>query len=227
MEKAALFWSGGKDSAYALYKAQQERKYEIITLVTTLSIKYERISMHGVRAELLDKQAAATGIPLLKMWAPDIPTNEAYEKVLLETYAQLKGAGITTVIFGDIFLADLRKYREDLLSKAGLKADFPLWEQSTSVLPDMFLSAGFRTVTCCISTEHLTKEYLGRELDATFFKQLPASVDPCGENGEFHTFCFDGPVFKEPVSFTKGEERYVPLKINAEKETGFWYIDLL
>lgn len=222
MEKAALFWSGGKDSAYALYKVLQEGYYEVVTLVTTLSVKHERISMHGVRASLLEKQAAATGIPLLKMWVPDMPANEAYEEVLKETYSKLKEQHITTVIFGDIFLEDLRKYREVLINEAGLKAHFPLWQQSTTLLPQEFMQAGFRTITCCISTASLKREDVGKELDAAFLAQLPPTVDPCGENGEFHTFCFDGPVFKTPVPFIKGEEHYA-----AFSETGFWYIDLL
>jgi uncharacterized protein (TIGR00290 family) len=229
MEKAALFWSGGKDSAFALYTVLQQQQYEIVTLVTTLNSRHERISMHGVRESMLDLQAAALQLPLLKMWVPDIPSNEVYEQVLLATYAGLKKAGITTIIFGDIFLEDLRQYREAQLQQAGLQAYFPLWQQPTPALANRFITTGFKTITCCISTAYVTKAQLGKLFDAAFLAALPPGTDPCGENGEFHTFCFDGPIFSQPVLFTTGEEKYVPLVVQTEttaKETGFWYIDL-
>jgi uncharacterized protein (TIGR00290 family) len=229
MEKAALFWSGGKDSAFALYTVLQQQQYEIVTLVTTLNSRYQRISMHGVRESLLDQQAAALQLPLLKMWVADIPSNKVYEQVLLATYAGLKQAGISTVVFGDIFLEDLRLYREAQLQQAGLKAYFPLWQQPTLPLIQRFIATGFQTITCCISTASITKAQLGQVIDETFLAGLPPGTDACGENGEFHTFCFDGPIFSQPVLFTTGEEKYVPLEIHTEtssQETGFWYIDL-
>lgn len=230
MKQAVLFWSGGKDSAMALYKAIQDPEIRVKALITTLNTEFKRISMHGIREELLDRQAAETGIPLRKMWVPNEPTNASYEKVLLETYQQLKEEGIDTVIFGDIFLEDLRWYREQLLKRPGLEGYFPLWQQSTDQLLNDFVTLGFRTVTCCINTEYLDESWLNKEVDSRFIEELPIIVDPCGENGEFHTFCYDGPVFKNPIRFHSGEKRFHKLQIKASKSTattGFWYIDLV
>ncbi|HXI00755.1 MAG TPA: diphthine--ammonia ligase [Sphingobacteriaceae bacterium] len=230
MEKAALFWSGGKDCAFALHTVIKEKKYQVETLVTTLNRQFRRISMHGVREEMLDKQAEALQIPILKMWVGDIPTNENYEIELIKTYKQLKSQGIDVIIFGDIFLQDLRLYREKLLSEAGLKGYFPLWKRDTGELIKDILAHGFRTVTCCINTAYLDKSWEGRELNKTFIDGLPPGVDPCGENGEFHTFCFDGPIFNQPIKFKKGKEKYSPLVIKdviTERETGFWFVDIL
>lgn len=230
MEKAALFWSGGKDCALALYTVNQEGNYHVETLVTTLNKQFSRISMHGVREEMLDRQAQALGIPLFKMWVGDIPTNENYEEELIKTYRQLKDQGINVIIFGDIFLEDLRVYRENLLKQAGLTGCFPLWKKDTAELMRDSLALGFRTITCCINTSHLDKSWVGKEMTEMFIHELPAGVDACGENGEFHTFCFAGPVFKERIDFKTGAKEYRPLQINTggeKTEVGFWYADLL
>jgi uncharacterized protein (TIGR00290 family) len=229
MEKAVLFWSGGKDSALALYKVQQEANYEVMALVTTINEKFRRISMHGVRESLLDQQAAATGIPLIKMWVKDHPSNEVYEAALMETFDLLKNMGIGTVIYGDIFLEDLRKYREDLLNRKGLKAYFPLWFSDTRLLADEFSKLGFKTVSCCINTASLDKSFLGKEINKDFLNRLPAGTDPCGENGEFHSFCFSGPVFSEDIRFVAGEEKFTPLPvetIDGTEVVGYWFLDL-
>jgi len=229
MIKAALFWSGGKDCAFALYKVLTEKKYYVETLVTTLNEQFGRISMHGVREEMLDKQAEALNIPLFKMWVGNVPTNENYEEALIKTYKELKGQGIDVIIFGDIFLEDLRVYRENLLKKAGLTGYFPLWGKDTSELMRDSLAHGFKTITCCISTLHLDRSWVGKEMTEMFINELPAEVDACGENGEFHTFCFAGPVFKKQIDFKIGAEEYRPLQINTtkdEKDVGFWYVDL-
>ena len=230
MENAALFWSGGKDCAFALHRVLEEKKFHVKTLVTTLNEKFGRISMHGVREELLDRQAEALQLPLFKMWVKDVPANESYEEELLRVYARLKEQEISVIIFGDIFLEDLRAYREKLLSRAGLRGHYPLWGRNTAELIWEILGAGFRTITCCISTSHLDRTWLGREIDTTFIDELPSEVDPCGENGEFHTFCFAGPVFNQQIKFEKGVEEYRPLHIrstNEKNEVGFWYLDLV
>ncbi len=230
MKQSVIFWSGGKDSALALYRAQQDPEIEIKALICTLNKEYCRISMHGIREEILDIQVAEIGIPLIKMWVPNEPTNASYEGVLREVYQQLKRDGIDTVIFGDIFLEDLRAYREQILKEAGLNGYFPLWQKSTGSLIKEFIHLGFKTVTCCISTTCLDENWLGKEINTQFIQDLPLHVDACGENGEFHTFCFAGPIFKSPITCHLGERRFSPLAIKTkeqEKQTGFWYIDII
>jgi len=226
-----MFWSGGKDSSLALYEILINRPdLEVCYLVTTINAGFQRISMHGVREELLERQAEAIGIPLLKMHVPNIPTNDVYEQQLHLTLSSLKTEGISHVIYGDIFLEDLKQYRINILNQYGLTGIFPLWGYSTDLLICKFIDLKFRTITCCISTYHLTENWVGKEIDVQFIKNLPANVDPCGENGEFHTFCFEGPIFKSPVTFSLGEKKYVPLQIKTvegTQETGFWYIDLM
>ncbi|HCN84754.1 MAG TPA: diphthine--ammonia ligase [Sphingobacteriaceae bacterium] len=229
-QKAALFWSGGKDSAFTLYTIQKKYpQFDIVLLVTTVNQEFKRISMHGVREEMLDKQGEAIGIPLQKMRVPNEPTNSAYEKALHLTLSGLKESGIDFIVFGDIFLEDLKEYRDRILKAHDLTGVYPLWKKDTSVLIKDFISSGFHTITCCINNAYLPKSWLGKEINKAFINDLPEGVDPCGENGEFHTFCFEGPIFNQPITITKGEEKFVPLNIktdSSEKETGFWYIDL-
>lgn len=230
MKKEAIFcWSGGKDSALALYKVLKENKYEVVALLTTLNLEYRRISMHGVREDLLDKQASAIGIPLIKMYVKE-GTNEEYEKKMEQLLLKYKAQGITTVIFGDIFLEDLRSYRENNLAKVGIKAEFPLWKKDTKELINEFLLLGFKTITCCVNDVFLGKDKVGVEIDKNFIDSLPLNIDPCGENGEYHTFCFDGPLFKNKIEFTVGEKIYKPLQINtndnSEITKGFWFVNL-
>ncbi len=206
--KALMCWSGGKDSAMALHRAQQN--FEVITLLTTLNSEFKRISMHGVREDLLDAQAEAIGLPLIKVWVSQ-GSNVEYEQQMTAGLNQAKAAGVTHVIFGDIFLQDLREYREHQLAKVGLIAEFPLWHSNTAQLIQDFVAQGFQTITCCINDGYLDESWAGREIDAQFIKDLPRHVDPCGENGEYHTFCFAGPIFKQPVPFTRGEVIYRPL----------------
>lgn len=229
-QPAALFWSGGKDSAFALYTVQKQfPQVEIVFLITTINQEFKRISMHGVREELLDRQAEALGIPLIKMFVANEPTNDAYEKELNKTLSELKKSGIGRIVFGDIFLEDLKLYRDNILKAHDLTGLYPLWKKDTRAQINDFISLGFKTITCCINSSQLSKSWLGREIDRQFIDELPPDVDPCGENGEFHTFCFGGPIFNQPVEIIKGEEKFVPLNIktdSSEKETGFWYIDL-
>ena len=228
--KAIFCWSGGKDSAMALYEALQDNKYEVLTLLTTINETHRRVSMHGVREELLDAQAAAIGLPLEKMYVSE-GTNSEYEKKMESLLLNYKAQGVSVVIFGDIFLEDLRAYRENNLGKVGLKAVFPLWKRETSGLIRKFLEMNFKTITCCVNDAYLGKEMVGAELDENFIKALPKNADPCGENGEYHTFCYAGPVFKYPVKFSTGEKVYRPLELKTDDpETstkGFWFCDLL
>ena len=229
-EKAVFCWSGGKDSALCLHKVLMEGKFEVKYLLTTLNADLKRVSMHGVREELLDKQAEEIGIPLIKIFVSE-GTNEEYERKMEEMLIKLKEEGIDNSIFGDIFLEDLRKYREKNLKKVNVRGVFPLWKRDTKELVQEFMSLGFKTITCCTNDEYLGEEWAGRVLDEDFIINLPKTVDPCGENGEFHTFCFAGPIFKNEIKLKTGEKIYKPLEIKmADRKSGtkgFWYCDLL
>lgn len=230
-QKAALFWSGGKDSAMALYKVRtMEPGLEVVCLVTTINSEFRRISMHGIREELLEKQAQETGLPLLKMEVPNVPTNENYERVLHVVLKDLKTQGIECIVFGDIFLEDLREYRLKLLALHDLEGIFPLWGLNTNTLMQDFLQTGFSTITCCLNAAVLKKEFLGQVVDERFLESLPTGIDPCGENGEFHTFCYKGPVFAKEIGFSKGDAEFRPLALDKEddaRKAGFWFIDLI
>jgi uncharacterized protein (TIGR00290 family) len=229
--KAIFCWSGGKDSSLALYRALQNPELEIVALLTTLNQTFRRISMHGVREELLERQAASIGLPLVKMFVSE-GSNAEYEKNMEAVLNGYKKQGVSKVIFGDIFLEDLRVYRENNLSKVGLTAEFPLWKEDTTRLISEFFSLGFRTITCCVNDAFFSEDEAGVEITPGFINGLPAHVDPCGENGEYHTFCFAGPVFKMPISFTVGEKVYRPLELKttdaqAGQTKGFWFCELL
>jgi uncharacterized protein (TIGR00290 family) len=245
-EKVIFNWSGGKDSSLCLFKLLQSQSYDIVGLLTSISQQYQRISMHGVRVELLEAQVKSIGLPLIKMEMPEMPTMEAYEKMMRESLTELKSQGVTGSVFGDIFLEDLRTYRENKLAELDLKGIFPLWKMPTDQLIHQFLDLGFKTVITCVNEKYLGKHFAGRIIDRDFLKDLPPGVDPCGENGEFHTFVFDGPIFKEPIPFTIGEtvyRQYAPspqsshssedCSVTDKKDqpdpfnTGFWYCDLL
>ncbi|MEB2776955.1 diphthine--ammonia ligase [Algoriphagus sp. D3-2-R+10] len=240
--KALFNWSGGKDSALTLYKLQQSQEVEIACLLTSISQKYQRISMHGVRVDLLEAQTEQIGIPLVKMEVPDMPSMTVYEETMRNMLSELKKEGITASVFGDIFLEDLRTYRENKLAELDLTGVFPLWKQPTDLLIQEFLDLGFKTITTCVNEKYLDKSFVGRVIDEDFLKDLPANVDPCGENGEFHTFVYDGPIFSKPINFEKGEvvlRKYEAPKteddadqcFSKEKEDpthyGFWYCDLI
>jgi uncharacterized protein (TIGR00290 family) len=204
-EKIILSWSGGKDSALALYELMRQGNTDI-TLLTTITDKYERISMHGVREALLEKQAESLGCYLEKVYITPESTNEEYEKKMEETMNRYKKLGVTKVAFGDIFLEDIRKYREGNLKKAGMEAIFPLWERDTKEIADIFINLGFKSIITCVDTKVLNGDFSGRLYDKNFLADLPENIDPCGENGEFHSFAFDGPIFKERINFSIGEK---------------------
>jgi len=233
--KAVFNWSSGKDSALALYKTLQENRSEVITLLTSVNKEFQRISMHGVHVSLLEKQAESLGFPLIKMELPKEPSMEEYRELMDKTMSEIQAMGITQSVFGDIFLEDLRKYREDQLKSIGMEAVFPLWKQSTTNLIHEFLDLGFKTIVTCVNETYLDKSFAGRIIDHDFIRDLPKNVDPCGENGEFHTFTFDGPIFRfrEPVHFDIGEtvkKTYPKPKASPEDEDGayvFWFCDLI
>jgi uncharacterized protein (TIGR00290 family) len=198
-------WSGGKDSAMALHRLLRDPAFEVVDLLTTVTEGYERISMHGVRRELLWQQAASIGLPVQEVRIPPQCPNAIYESRIAEAVLHYRQRGILHMGFGDIFLRDLRAYRESNLARAGMFGVFPLWDLDTRELAAGFLSDGFRARTACIDPGKLDRSFAGRELDAGFFRELPAAVDPCGENGEFHTFVFDGPIFRVPVRIVTGQ----------------------
>lgn len=241
--KKALFnWSSGKDSALALYKILRNPDFTIECLLTSVNQQYQRISMHGVRVELLEAQANSIGLPLKIMQIPEMPTMEVYENVMSETLQEFKKQGITHSVFGDIFLEDLRKYREDKLAQIGFEGIFPLWKIPTPDLIQEFISLGFKTIVVCVNERYLDKSFVGRIIDQDFINDLPENVDVCGENGEFHTFTFDGPLFSNPINFEIGELVYrkyeIPKNENSSDtacdtntseafDFGFWYCDLI
>ena len=217
--KAILAWSGGKDSALALYEITRLGSAEIAALLTTVTKGYDRISMHGVRRELLVEQALALGYPLEEVAIPEHCTNDAYEQRMQQTLEKYRQAGIAHVVFGDLFLKDVRTYREERLGRIGMQGIFPLWGKNTGEVARQFIQLGFRATVVCVDTELLGREYVGREYDEGFLRDLPGRVDPCGENGEFHTFVHDGPVFRKSIQVERGEK--------VMRENRFCYCDLI
>lgn len=206
--KVVMSWSGGKDSALALHALLQDEAYEVVALLTTVSKEYGRISHHGVREQLLDQQAKAIGIPLHKLQLPSNHggpcTNDQYEGVMREAMLHYKSRGVTTVGFGDIFLDDLRCYREQRLAEVGMTGVFPIWGSDTGELVRRFIDEGFRSRICCVDQAKLGEAFAGRLIDQDLLRELPEGVDPCGERGEYHSFVFAGPIFARPLKLTVG-----------------------
>lgn len=217
-EPVLFCWSGGKDSCLALHELRRDPLREVVALLTTVTEGYDRISMHGVRRVLLERQAAALGLPLEIVTIPPQCVNTEYESRMEAMLSTWKKRGVTEVAFGDIFLEDLREYREKNLARVGMKTLFPVWKRPTHKLAREFIALGFRAVTVCVDPKILNESFVGREIDADFLATLPAAADPCGENGEFHSFVYDGPGFSAPVKFTLGE------KVLRD---GFYFCDLL
>jgi uncharacterized protein (TIGR00290 family) len=204
-DKILFSWSGGKDSALALHSIKNSKDFEIVALLTTITADYDRISMHGVRRTLLEKQAESIGLPLEKISISKKSSNEEYEGKMKDVLLRYKNDGVSSVAFGDIFLEDLKKYREENLAKIGLKGVFPLWKQNSYILGKEFIDVKFKAVITCVDGKQLDGKFCGREYDNTLLSKLPKNVDPCGENGEFHSFVYAGPIFKNEIPFTKGE----------------------
>ena len=217
-EKVILSWSGGKDSALALYELEKTESYEITALLTTVTQGYDRISMHGVQRILLERQAECLGFPLEKVFISKDSSNKDYESKMREVLEKYVHDGVSCVVFGDIFLENIRKYREENLSKIGMKGIFPIWKRDSGELAHTFIDLGFAAVITCVDSDVLDKTFIGKAFDESFLSKLPSTVDPCGENGEFHSFVYDGPIFREPILHTKGEV--------VLRENRFYYCDL-
>lgn len=203
-DKILFSWSGGKDSALALHSLMNNNEFEIVALLTTVTSGYDRISMHGVRLQLLEKQAESIGLPLEKVMISKKSSNEEYEEKMEDALLKYKNEGVVSVAFGDIFLEDLKKHREENLSKIGMKGIFPLWKQNSYILAKKFIDLGFKAIITCVDGKQLDGRFCGRAYDTSLLSDLPKNVDPCGENGEFHTFVYAGPIFKDEIPFTKG-----------------------
>jgi uncharacterized protein (TIGR00290 family) len=218
-EKAILSWSGGKDAVLALCELQRSKEYEIAGLLTTVTEEYDRISMHGVRRVLLERQVDSLGLPLEKVFISRNTSDEEYDRKMREVLGKCLTAGVSSVAFGDVFLEDVRKYREDNLSRIGMKGLFPLWKIDTAELAHRFLDLGFEAVITCIDSSVLDRRFVGRNFDEQFLADLPPVVDPCGENGEFHSFAYAGPIFRKRISYKKGEV--------VLRENRFYFCDLI
>ena len=213
-----LSWSGGKDSALALHELLMDPTVELRGLLTTVTDGYDRVSMHGVRTSLISAQAAALETPWWSVSIPPGATNEQYERAMLDGLEAMRLDGIEAIAFGDLFLADVRAYRERLVEGTGLRPLFPLWGKSTSELAKQFMSCGFRAVLVCVDPRQIDVSHCGSEYDGALLSALPASADPCGERGEFHTFVYDGPMFSQPIATQRG--------LVVERD-GFVFCDLL
>lgn len=203
-EPIVLAWSGGKDSSLALQSIRAEGRYEVASLLTTCTEGFRRISMHGVRCSLLNQQIAALSLPGRKVFIPHPCVNDDYEKRMRTAFLSFKEMGITKVAFGDLFLHEIRAYRDRLLTEIGMTAVYPLWGMNTSDLAHRFIRDGFRATLVCVDSHKLDAAYAGRPFNERLLASLPSNVDPCGENGEFHTFVHDGPIFHHPVPCTPG-----------------------
>jgi uncharacterized protein (TIGR00290 family) len=203
--KAFVSWSSGKDSAFALYEARRLGLAEIVGLVTTVNERFDRVAMHGVRSELLDRQIAALNLPAIKVLIPSPCTNEIYEARMAHACAAIKASGVQHIVFGDLFLEDIRAYRERTLAAIGITPIFPLWGRDTRRLAADMIDSGLVAQIVCLDPNRLPASFAGRRFDAELLKEIPAGVDPCGENGEFHTVVTQGPMFAAPISISIGQ----------------------
>ncbi len=213
-----MSWSGGKDSCLALFEIQKARNYRVAALLTTVTRDYDRISMHGVRRVLLEKQAASLGTPLHQVLITKGASNQEYETNLIEAVSAYRDRGIDSVVFGDLFLEDIKTYRDQFLARHDLRGIYPVWLRNTTEFIRDFIDLGFKAIITCVNADALDSSFAGMIIDENFLSALPAGVDPCGENGEFHTFVFDGPNFAQPIEFSVGE---------TVLRDGFWFCDLL
>ena len=225
--KTFFNWSTGKDSALALYKLLQDTNYQVGRLLTTINAHHNRVSMHGVQRALLMQQVDSIGLPVSTIELPEKASMELYGQIMHSTLKGLTIDGYSKAGFGDIFLEDLKSYREEQLKKLNIEGVFPIWKRSTKELAEEMIALGFKSKVVCVEADLLDESFLGRDVDAEFLKDLPEGVDPCGENGEFHTFCYEGPIFKRKIHFTEGEKvlRSYPLEEGKEKQ--YWFLDLV
>lgn len=228
--KSVFNWSGGKDSAFALYKVLQSGLYDVVALLTTVNSSSSRSTMHDIPLELLKRQASSICIPLYVVNLSPASGMDEYNKAMSDAVLHFKEQGVTTFIFGDIFLYDVRKYREDALRPLGIDVLEPLWDKSSREVMEEFLQSGLKTIIVTTTATVLGREYIGRHIDESLIKDLPESADVCGEQGEYHTFCYDGPIFSHPVRFTLGQpyEKSFPIKLDdgTEQTFSYWFADL-
>ena len=229
MKKAFFNWSGGKDSSLALYYILKQKEYKIETLLTNISEEHQRISMHGVSLDVLKAQTSRMGLPLDTMALPKGLDMEAYDNMMKLKMTSYVEKGFKYGIFGDIFLEDLKLYREEKLRTVNLEGVFPLWQQPTSKIIQDFISLGFKAKVVAINAKLMDKSFVGRDLDQSFINDLPKGVDVCGENGEFHSFVYDGPIFSSPVPIKVGEivKKTYESKNNSNWDNTFYYSDLV
>jgi uncharacterized protein (TIGR00290 family) len=213
-----ICWSAGKDSATALFRLQRDPKYEVVGLLTTLTEGYDRVSMSGVRQELLRRQAEALDLPVHEVWIPPHCINPVYEARMGEAVEQLKADGVEAVAFGDLFLEDVREYRERQMAPTGLSCVFPIWGEDTAVLSQQMIDSGLKATLVCVDLRQVPGDLAGRAYDETLLSDLPDSADPCGERGEFHTFVWDAPNFREPIAVRPGR---------TVVRDDFWFADLV
>jgi uncharacterized protein (TIGR00290 family) len=218
LPRVILSWSGGKDSSLALFEIKRARELEIVALLTTMTRDYGRVSMHGVRRSLIEQQAESIGLPLKISWINKGAGNAEYEKEMISLLEKSKKEGVARIAFGDLFLRDIREYRERYLRPIDMKCEFPLWGRNTTMLADRFIDLGFKAIVCTVDPRHIQGEFCGREFDRQFLSEIPKTVDPCGENGEFHTFVYKGPIFKRPIPVKVGE---------VVKRGEFYFADIL
>jgi uncharacterized protein (TIGR00290 family) len=233
-QRVSISWSGGKDSAFALYRILLSGKYDVVSLHTVIAEDTLRVGLHGMREELIEQQAEALGFPLKKLYLKTADDHNVYVELMNSFYGKAKEEGIQCIVFGDIFLEDLKRFREQLLQDAGLLPVFPIWKEGSSEILRSFIAAGFKTLICSADASLLEKRFLGKTIDHSLLDSLPNKIDPCGENGEFHTFVYDGPIFKKPVQFEPGDvikKEYSFKKINGDEivsecKSTFWFQDL-
>lgn len=225
-----MSWSGGKDSAFALWKLQNDHQYDVVGLHTTFGEQTHRVGMHGIHEELIEAQADAIGIPLDKIYYPASGDNAAYEKAISGYLFRLEEEGVRHIGFGDILLEDLKKYREEKLVQKGFSAVFPLWGLNTKALAEEFLQSAFKTKICAADADKISKDWVGKDYDWKFLNQLLPELDPCGENGEFHSFCYDGPIFSKPLDVSCKavmQQSYDIVLENGEKDKKhYWFAEL-
>lgn len=230
MKKAVFNWSGGKDSALALYKVLQEKEYEVVALLTTVNNESQRSTMHAIPTSLLEKQAQSIGIPMYIVEVTPGGDINNYESAMKQAVGHFKAMGATHFIFGDIFLHDVKSYREKQLLPYGITVVEPLWGKTSEEIMDEFIASGLQTIIVTTMSDILDESFIGRHIDRDFIKALPKDMDVCGENGEYHTFCYDGGIFKRPVSYSLGEPLHMtyPVKLDdgTTKDYSYWFANL-